>query len=207
MDANLLNFAGNFTGTPVQGNSNGNLAISQLITQLGTTVDTTSPTPVTIWGSNVFLGQGLPSYSEDNWQTVLDVNDDQSPAIVIFQMQDDHVSRATEWIDTELIIRVRLQCLINVLGSDNGNYPAIQSLRRNITRATLRSLRPKTVDNPTGWDFPALNPDGQYPYWLTQPQTGTVVYGDNLNNIFQNFPVVPPWWTWHINLAFSATNV
>lgn len=195
MDASALNFTDG-------GISNGNLAIGGLKSQIATTVDSDGNK---VW-QYVGFGIGLPSYSEDDPLTVLDVHDEQSPCCLIFDGLDEHVSRATDWMDTEILLRVRLQFFINVLGSGFGSYPEVQSLRRNITRATLRTLRPVSKDNPTGMPAPQLVL-GQFPWWIEEPQTALANYQDDLNNLFPKFPIVPPWWTWHVNIAMRATNV
>ena len=204
MDASLLSFTGNLV-------SNGNIAIAALSTQILTTVDSgiaSGPNargPIPIWKS-VSRGMGLPSYSEEDPLTILDVRDDQSPACIIFDGVDEHKSTATQWIDTEMISHLRLQFFFNLLGSDAGSYPSVQELRRNMTRATLRTVRPKTIDNPNGMSDPTLI-NGQFPWWIEEPQSAPANYMNDLNNLFPIFPIVPPWWTWHVNLAIRCTNV
>ncbi len=196
MDASQFVFSGN-------GLSNGNAAVAALMVQLKTAKDSAS-TP--LWK---FIGRGIgiPGYGDSPQLVALDVRDDQSPAILIYDATDQHISTATQWEDSTTALRLSLYCYVNVLGSDFGNYPDIQVLRRNMTKATLKVLRPyDSVTNPLGWPDPSLV-SGQFPYWLEEPQVMNVDYDDDLRNKFQDFSIRPPWWMWRIDLAFRTTNV
>jgi hypothetical protein len=195
MDAHQLRFFD-------AGCSNLNIGIDALKTQLRKTVDSANQQ---VWNF-VGRGIGIPGYGEDRPKVALDVRDDQSPAILIADARDRHISTSTQFIDTEVQAHLSLYCFLNVLGSDAGSYPDIQELKRDITRATLRTLRPVTEDNLNGWPDPALI-RGQFPYWIEEPTAVDVDYDDDLRNRFEGFSVEPPWWAWRIDIILRATNI
>lgn len=198
MDCQDLVFSGNQQ-------SNVNEAIASLIAQLYTVKDSGIPgsggrAPLQMWNF-VGRGIGLPDYGDDVQTIVTNVSEEQSPAILIYDNRDRHISETTVWIDNTVRTHVSLFCYIYALGSNAGSYPDIQEIRRNMTKATLRALRPVSDDNLTGWS------GTDFPYWPEEPQIMEVDYDDDLRNKFPDFAIVPPWWCWRIDLALMAWNV
>ncbi len=189
MDATSLVFSGAQRST-------GNIAIDALIAQLKTVKDSNG---VQVWQ---FVGRvaGLPDYGHDPQTSASDLREDQSPGILIVEHEDDHISTAVQFVDATIREYVSLKCYMYAPGTNFGDQPDIQELRRNITKATLRALRPISKDNPGGW------PNSEFPWWPEEPQTVKVDYKDNQSNIEPSFPIVPPWWVWRIDLRLMAWN-
>jgi hypothetical protein len=153
--------------------------------------------PKPIWN---FVGRGIgvPDWAGDP-AVAQNIQEYQSPALLFFDEHDEHPVTTTWFAETEITTRLSLYCYMYALGSTLGDYPNIQELKRNITKATLRSL---WFTDPTTPGF-----DAETPYSLEAPQLVTVDYSNALQNKFPEIQVAPPWWVWRIDISMQAWNV
>lgn len=122
----------------------------------------------------------------------------EAPAILIYDSLDMHAAQIP-MVDSEIVTNVSLYCYLYVLESETGTWADVQTLRRNMTRATTRALWPSDINHV------GLDPDGKR--WRLDPQMIMVDYGDVLRNKFPEYTITPPWYVWKIDLEVWSWNV